>query len=342
MSVTLGELATRFGCRLIGNPDTVVARLASLQNAGPDALSFLSNPALREQLRATNAAAVIVRADEADALSTAAIICDDPYVTYARMASVVSPPPEFPAGVHGSAAIADGVYVAASAHVGPHVVIEEGARIGDHCVIGAGTFVGPNCVIGDACRLHANVTLVRSVTLGLRTIVHSGAVLGADGFGNAMTPEGWLKVPQLGGVRIGNDVEIGANSTIDCGALDDTMIDDGVRIDNLVMIAHNVRIGAHTAMAAMVGIAGSTVIGKRCLLAGQSGTVGHITICDDVVVSGRGMVSKDINEPGVYACAFPAEPAGIWNRRVARFRRLDSLLDRVATLEKRLETRGEN
>jgi UDP-3-O-[3-hydroxymyristoyl] glucosamine N-acyltransferase len=164
--------------------------------------------------------------------------------------------------------------------------------------------------------------------------VHPGAVIGADGFGNAMTPEGWVKVPQLGGVSIGNDVEIGSNSTIDCGALDDTVIADGVRIDNLCMIAHNVRIGAHTALAAMTGIAGSTEIGARCLFAGQSGAVGHISICDDVVVSGQGMVSKDINEPGVYASSFPVEPVRDWNRKVARLRRLESLFDRVTDLER--------
>ncbi len=341
MSVTLGELATRFGCKLIGDPDAVVVRLASLQNAGSDALTFLSNPALKAELRTTNAAAVIVRADDAGDLQTSAIISDDPYVTYARMAAIVMPPPDFPAGVHPSAVIANSAEVASDAHIGPNVVIEDGAQIGAACVIGAGTFVGPDSVLENACMLHANVTLVRSVTLGARTIVHSGAVIGADGFGNAMTPEGWLKVPQYGGVKIGSDVEIGANSTVDCGALDDTIIEDGVRIDNLVMIAHNVKIGAHTAMAAMVGIAGSAVIGKRCLFAGQSGTVGHIHVCDDVIVSGRGMVSKDITEPGVYACAFPAEPARQWNRRVAQFRRMDNLLERIATLEKRVDGRGD-
>ena len=175
---------------------------------------------------------------------------------------------------------------------------------------------------------------MRAVTLGDRCIVHPGAVIGADGFGNAMSPEGWVKVPQLGGVVIGNDVEIGANTTIDCGALDDTVIEDGVRLDNLCMIAHNVHIGAHTAMAAMTGIAGSASIGKRCMFAGQSGTVGHITVCDDVILSGQGMITKDITEPGVYASSFPAIPARDWNRTVARVRRLDTVNDRIRKLEK--------
>ena len=206
--------------------------------------------------------------------------------------------------------------------------------IGDNAYVGPGTVIGPDCVVGDDCRLIANVTLVRKVKLGLRDILHPGVVIGADGFGNAMTPEGWIKVPQLGGVRIGDDVEIGANTTVDCGAIEDTVIEDGVRIDNLCMIAHNVHVGAHTAIAAMSGVSGSTTIGKRCLFAGQTGVVGHITICDDVVVSGKAVVSKDITEPGVYAASFTAEPAREWSRKVARFRRLGQLIERVNKLEK--------
>jgi len=175
---------------------------------------------------------------------------------------------------------------------------------------------------------------VRDVTVGERSILHPGVVVGADGFGNAISAEGWIKVPQLGGVCIGADVEIGANSTVDCGAIDDTVIEDGVRIDNLCMIAHNVRVGEHTAIAAMTGISGSTTIGKRCMFAGQTGVVGHISICDDVVVSGKAVVSKSITEPGVYAGSFMAEPAQEWNRKVARFRRLGQLIERVTRLEK--------
>ena len=206
--------------------------------------------------------------------------------------------------------------------------------IGDNVYVGPGTVIGPDCRVGNDSRLVANVTLVRDVQLGRRGILHPGVVIGADGFGNAITADGWVKVPQLGGVRIGDDVEIGANTTVDCGAIDDTVIDDGVRIDNLCMIAHNVHIGAHTAVAAMTGISGSTTIGKRCLFAGQAGVVGHITICDDVVVSGKAVVSKDITEPGVYAASFTAEPAREWSRKVARFRRLGQLIERVEKLEK--------
>lgn len=175
---------------------------------------------------------------------------------------------------------------------------------------------------------------MRSVTLGARTIIHPGAVIGSDGFGNAMTPQGWVKVPQLGGVKIGCDVEVGANTAIDCGTLGDTVLADGVRLDNLVHIGHNARLGAHTAVAGLSGISGSAVIGDRCIFAGQSGCVGHITICDDVIINGRGMVTKSISEPGVYASGFPSEKVKDWNKKVAKFRRIDKLSDRVSKLER--------
>jgi len=224
--------------------------------------------------------------------------------------------------------------VADSAHIAAHVFIGDETVIGENTYVGPNTVVGPNCTVDSDCRLIASVTLVRQVELGARSIIHPGTVIGADGFGNAMTPEGWVKVPQLGGVRIGADVEIGANTTVDCGAIDDTVIENGVRIDNLCMIAHNAHIGEHTAMAGSSGVSGSTTIGKRCMFAGQSGTVGHITVCDDVVISGKAVISKSITKPGVYASIFPAEEVSIWNRRVARFRRLDQLIERVKKLEK--------
>ncbi len=250
------------------------------------------------------------------------------------MASFLCPPPSHAPGIHASAVIDPTATVADSAHVAANVVIEENSRIGERAFIGPGTVIGPNCVVGKECRLIASVTLARAVRIGERGIIHPGAVIGSDGFGNAMTPEGWLKVPQLGGVRIGDDVEIGANTTVDCGALDDTVIGNGVRIDNLCMIAHNVHVGEHTAMAAMVGIAGSTRIGKRCLFAGKGGAVGHVSICDDVVVAAKTFVSKDVTEPGTYTASFPAEPARKWARQLARFRRLGSLADRVSKLER--------
>ena len=334
MPVSLGQLATQFGCELVGDPDVVVDDVASLPNAREGALSFLSNAAYLDQLASTRAAAVILRNEHVERSATASLVARDPYATYARIAAVIKPARSFPAGVHKAAVIDESASVHASAHVAANAFVDEGSTVGARSYIGPGTYVGPDCTIGEDSRLLANVTLVRAVELGARCIIHPGAVLGADGFGNAMTPEGWVKVPQVGGVRIGADVEIGCNTTVDCGALDDTVIENGVRIDNLCMIAHNVHVGAHTAMAAMTGIAGSTKIGARCMFAGQSGAVGHVEICDDVVVSGQGMLSKDITEPGVYASSFPSEKVREWNRKVARFRRLDTLFDRVKKLEK--------
>jgi UDP-3-O-[3-hydroxymyristoyl] glucosamine N-acyltransferase len=335
MPVTLGELATRFGCELIGDPGIEISDVASLSNANSGSLTFLANAAYKEQLSSTKAAAVILRPVDADELPVATILHDDPYACYARMATVICPPPTFEAGMHPTAVVDATASVADTAYLAPHVVIGERSTIGENVYVGPGTVIGPDCVVGDDCRFIANVTLARAVRVGRRGIFHPGVVLGADGFGNAMTPEGWIKVPQVGGVLIGDDVEIGANTTVDCGAIDDTVIEDGVRIDNLCMIAHNVHVGAHTAMAAMVGIAGSTTIGKRCLFAGKAGAVGHITICDDVVALGKAMLSRDITEPGAYGASFPAELARDWAKKVGRFRRLEALQARVKKLEQK-------
>lgn len=334
MPISLGELATSQGCELIGDPDKIVNGAASLQNASPESLSFLANSAYLSQLPATKAAAVVLRPESADACPVAAFISDNPYATYARMAALVCPEPLFAPGVHATAVVADSATIAASAHIAANAVIGERTTIGEHTVVGPGSVIGPDCSIGENCRFIANVTLVQDVRIGARGIFHPGAVIGSDGFGNAMTSSGWVKVPQLGGVQIGNDVEIGANTTVDRGASGNTVIEDGVRIDNLCHIAHNVHIGEHTAMAAMTGIAGSTVIGRRCLFAGKSGAVGHISICDDVIVAGQAYISKDVTEPGTYAASFPADNARSWAKQLARFRRLDVLMERVKKLEK--------
>ena len=335
MPVSLGALATQFGCELIGDPDVEVGNVASLQNANAQSLTFLSNPTLKEQLPSTKAAAVILRPADADDCPVAALLHDDPYACYARMAGVVCPPPAYEPGIHASAVVDPTASVAPSAHLAPNAVVGANTTIGENVYVGPGTVIGPNCDVGDDCRFIANVTLARAVRIGKRGIFHPGVVLGADGFGNAMTPEGWIKVPQVGGVVIGDDVEIGANTTVDCGAIEDTVIEDGVRLDNLCMIAHNVRVGAHTAMAAMSGIAGSTIIGKRCLFAGKGGAVGHITICDDVIVGAMSYATKDITEPGTYLASFPAEPTREWAKKVGRFRRIEALQKRVRKLEEK-------
>ena len=333
MPVSLGELATQFGCELIGDPDVVVSGVASLPNATSASLTFLASKTYKEQLSSTKAAAVVLRPGDAPDSPVAALLHDDPYGCYARMASVVCPPPVYAPGVHPSAVIDETASVAASAHIAAHVVIGERSSIGENVYVGPGSVIGPDCSIGDNCRFIANVTLARAVKIGERGILQPGAVIGSDGFGNAMTPDGWVTVPQVGGVRIGDDVEIGANTTVDGGAIDDTLIENGVRIDNLCQIAHNVHIGAHTAMAAMVGIAGSTTIGQRCMFAGAGGAVGHITICDDVIIGAMSFATKDISEPGTYLASFPAEPARDWAKKVGRFRRIEALQARVKKLE---------
>jgi UDP-3-O-[3-hydroxymyristoyl] glucosamine N-acyltransferase len=334
MAISLGELAERFGCVLKGDADVKVASVASLPNAESGSLSFLSSPSFKQQLAATRAAAVILRAADAGDCPTASLIHDNPYACYARIAAELYPPPAIEPGIHERAFVAETANVAATAQISVHATIGERTTIGEHTYIGPGCVVGPDCVVGGDGRMLANAVLVRNVTLGERFIVHPGAVVGSDGFGNAMTPEGWVKVPQLGRVLIGNDVEIGPNSAIDLGALGDTVIEDGVRIDNLVHIAHNVKLGEHTAVAAQTGFAGSTVVGKRCMFAGKTGINGHITICDDVILNGSSVITKSITEPGVYSSSFAAEPVRDWNRKVARFRRLDNLIERVSKLEK--------
>jgi UDP-3-O-[3-hydroxymyristoyl] glucosamine N-acyltransferase len=336
MSLSLGEIAARFGCELHGDPDAVVGRVATLANAGEDALSFLANPAYRTALADTKAGAVLLSADEAEACPVPALVCADPYVTYARVATLLYPPHLPEPGVSAAASVDESARIPASASVGP------GARIGPGVVLGEHAAVGPNCVVerdcslGEGTRLVASVTLCRGVSLGARCLIHPGAVIGADGFGIARAPEGWIKVPQVGSVTIGDDVEIGANSCVDRGAIEDTVIGDGVRIDNLVQIAHNVRIGEHSALAAMVGIAGSTEVGRRCLFGGASGAVGHVKIADDVILGGRCMVTSDIRKPGMYGSAMPHQEIATYRRNVARFRQIDRMARRLKQLEKAL------
>ena len=334
MSISIGELAVQFGCELVGDPAANVSRVSTLSNADAESLSFFANKSYREQLRQTTATAVLVHPDDANDCPVNALLADDPYLAYAKIANVLYPFPDLESGVHKTAVIATSTSVSESAQISANVFIGDDCTIGERVYIGPGVVLGPRCAVGDDTRLLANATLVQDVTMGTRCIVHPGAVLGSDGFGHAKSDGGWVKVPQVGGVLIGNDVEIGANTTIDRGAIDDTIVGNGVRLDNLIQIAHNVQIGEHTAMAAFTGVSGSTIIGKRCMFGGRSGIVGHINICDDVVVGGATMISKDVTEPGFYAASFPAEKDRDWKRQVARFRRLDELMKRVRALEK--------
>ncbi|MBS0377699.1 MAG: UDP-3-O-(3-hydroxymyristoyl)glucosamine N-acyltransferase [Proteobacteria bacterium] len=334
MAVTLGELAVRFGCELRGEPGVRVARVGTLAGAGADALAFLANPRYRAQLDTTSAAAVVVNAAAAAAAPCAVLVSENPYATYARIAQLLHPPPPLNPGVHPSAVVHADARVDASAEVAALAVVAAGAVIGPRAFIGPHCTVGGDARIGEDVRLVARVTVGSRVEIGARTIVQPGAVLGGDGFGFAPDKRGWVKVPQVGAVRIGPDVEIGANTAIDRGAIEDTVIEEGVKLDNLVQVAHNVRIGAHTAIAACVGVSGSTSIGRRCMVGGHTGFAGHINIADDVVVTGFSMITHSIKEPGVYSSGIPFEDARTWRRLVARFKRLPLLEGRVRRLER--------
>lgn len=335
--VRISELAVRFGCTVAGDKDRVVSRVGTLEKADEHCVSFLSNPKYKSMLADTRAGAVILTGDDAQSCQTTALIHPNPYEVYARIAAYLHPEPAAPAGVAASATVAASAQVDPSASVGASAVIEDGAVIAPRVVIGPGCVVGAGAHVGDDTRLVANVTLCHGVKLGKRNLIHPNTVIGADGFGIANTSEGWIKVPQLGSVTIGDDVEIGASTTIDRGAIEDTVIGNGVKLDNQIQIAHNVHIGDHTVIAACTGISGSTHIGQRCMIAGAVGFVGHLSICDDVVVTGQTMVNRSISEPGVYSSALPMDEARRWRRNSARFRRLDDMAKRLAVLEKKLD-----
>ncbi|HEX4618330.1 MAG TPA: UDP-3-O-(3-hydroxymyristoyl)glucosamine N-acyltransferase [Steroidobacteraceae bacterium] len=333
MSVSLGELAVRFGCELRGDPEARVEHVATLANADGTALAFLANPRYRPHLATTRAAAVVLRPDAAADCPTHVLLAENPYATYARIAAVLHPSPAAPPGVHPTALIAPGARIDPSAHIGPS------SSIGERAVIGARCFIGPLCVIEEGVvlesdvRLVARVTLCRGASVGARSVLQPGAVVGGDGFGYAPERGTWVKVPQVGAVRVGADVEIGCNTTIDRGAIEDTVIEDGVKLDNLIQIGHNVRVGAHTAIAACTGVSGSTTIGKRCMIGGHVGFAGHISIADDVVITGFSAVSRSIASAGVYSSTIPFEEAHAWRRLVARFKRSGRLEERVRRLE---------
>jgi UDP-3-O-[3-hydroxymyristoyl] glucosamine N-acyltransferase len=334
VTMTLGELAVRFGCELRGDPDTVVEGVGSLTQAGPRAVTFLANPKYVSQLKDTRAGAVILDAKSAASSPVPALVAANPHATYARVATLLHPDAPLNPGIHAAASVDPAARVDASAEVAAQAVVGKDVRIGARCFIGPGCVVEDGAVIGDDTRLVSRVHIGRGVKMGARCIVQPGAVIGGDGFGFAPEKGTWVKVPQIGAVTVGDDVEIGANTTIDRGALGDTVIEEGVKIDNLIMIAHNCRIGAHSALAACVAIAGSSVVGKRCILGGRVGLTGHISLCDDVVVLGTSFISHSITRPGVYSSALPSEEAGVWRRIVGRIKRLDAMAKRQRALEK--------
>jgi UDP-3-O-[3-hydroxymyristoyl] glucosamine N-acyltransferase len=330
----LDELAQRFGLQLRGDGAVTIDAVGTLASAGARQLGFLANPLYRAELPACRAAALVLRPADAGAWSGPALLARDPYAAFARIAALFDPPPALAPGMHPSAAVDataqvdPGAQLGAFVSVGARSRIEAGARVGPGCVI------GEDCVVGAGCELVARVTLVRRVRLGRRVRIHPGAVLGADGFGLAMDQADggeprWIKVPQLGGVRIGDDCEIGANTTIDRGALDDTVLEEDVRLDNQIQIGHNVVVGAHTAMAGCAAVAGSARIGRYCLIGGGAGIVGHITLGDRVTVTAMSLVTHSLDGPGEFSSGTPIQENRAWRRNAARFKQLDALARRL-------------
>ena len=322
---TAAGLAERFGLDVVGDGKATVAGVSTLAGAKPGQLGFLANPRYRNQLASTQASVVVMRADDANESPMTALVARDPYAAFARIAALFEPVSEHPAGIHSSAVIAADAVIDPSAHIGAFVSIGARSHIGAGAVVGPGCVIGDDCVVGAGSELIARVTLVTRVRLGQRVRIHPGAVLGADGFGLAMDEGRWLKVPQLGGVVIGDDCEIGANTCIDRGALDDTVLEEDVRLDNQIQIGHNVRIGAHTAMAGCSAAAGSAKIGRYCLIGGGAGVLGHLEICDQAVVTAMSLVTHSIREPGEYSSGTPLMDNRSWRKSAARFKQLDKL-----------------
>lgn len=328
--------AQGLSARLDGNEDCEIRRVASLVDAGAGDITFLADSRLKKDLSSTAAAAVIVRAADADAIPGRAIIVENPHVAYAHVATWLYADDDFLPGIHPSSVVDPISQVHETAMVGANSTIEAGAVIAAECQIGPGCVIGKNVILGEGTRLVANVTLCQSTQIGRRAILHPGVVIGADGFGLANDQGEWVKVPQVGKVILGDDVEVGANTTIDRGAIGDTVIEDGVKLDNLIQIGHNVHIGAHTAIASCTAVAGSAKIGKHCAIGGAVGIVGHLEITDNVTITGMSFVSHAITEPGVYSSGTPLEENAKWHRNFIRIKQLDEMARRLKKLEKHL------
>ncbi|PIE40928.1 MAG: UDP-3-O-(3-hydroxymyristoyl)glucosamine N-acyltransferase [Gammaproteobacteria bacterium] len=332
----LSELAKELGVSVKGDSTILVDHLATLQNARQGSLSFLSNPLYQAQLESSKASAVIVAPDFVEQCPSAALISDNPYLTYAKASRLFDNTPALAPIVHASAVVADDVKLGNDVAIGANCVIDAGVTIGDGVEIGSGCVIGSGSSIGAYTRLRANVTFYHGVQVGERCHFHSGSVIGADGFGFAPVEGGWYKIAQLGGVQIGNDVDVGANTTIDRGAIDPTKIGNGVVLDNQIQIAHNVEIGDFTAIAGCTGIAGSTKIGRYCTIAGAVGIAGHLEICDKVHITMRSAITRSISSPGSYSSGTAMSTTAEWRKSAARFRQLDSLARSIRKLERKL------
>jgi UDP-3-O-[3-hydroxymyristoyl] glucosamine N-acyltransferase len=336
--VTLHELADSVGGQVEGD-DCLITGVATLEQAQPGTISFFSNRAYKKYLQVTNASAVILLAEDIELCPVSALVTENPYLTYAHVAAFFNPEPPFQSGVHPSAVIDHTSKIDSSAWVGPNCTIGPGV------IIEEGVFIGPGCVIekgasiGKFSKLVANVTICHQSLIGQHVLIHPGVVIGSDGFGIANNKGVWVKVPQLGKVQIGDHVEIGANTTIDRGALDDTVVEEGVKLDNQIQVAHNVHIGAHTAIAGCVGIAGSTTIGKHCAIGGAVSIIGHLEIADGVTITATSFVSKSIKKPGLYSSGVPIQENSEWSRNTVRYRQLDDMARRLSKLEKKLDSK---
>ncbi len=334
---TLAELVARFGGEVHGDELTSVSQVASLAHADRHQLAFLANLKYRDQLAASRAGALIVGPDMAEASDKPRIVTAHPYTYFAKVSNLFNPPLRGESGIHPSAVIHPDAKLGADVQIAANAVIERDAVIGARSVIGAGSVIGTGAMIGCDALIYANVTVYHRCVLGDRVILHSGCVIGADGFGLAPDAGRWLKIPQIGRVVIGNDVEIGANTTVDRGALDDTVISDGVKLDNQIQVAHNVFIGEHTAIAACTGIAGSAHIGAHCTIGGAAMIFGHIEIADRVNISTNTLITKSLPKPGTYTSALPFSEHGEWLKNAVQMRHLDSMAKRLRALEKQLE-----
>lgn len=339
--IALKLLAEPAGAELVGDGGVLIDRVATLDGATSGAIAFLANPKYRHQLQSTQASAVIIEPRFADETALPKLVTSNPYAAYARVAAFFHPTVPLAAGIHPTAVVARSARVATTATIGPYVVIGERASIGDRTQIHSGCAIGDDCTLGADVVLHPRAVLYARTVVGARTLLHSGVVLGADGFGMAQERGKWLKVPQVGRVVIGEDVEIGANTTIDRGAIEDTVIEDDVKLDNQIQIGHNCHIGAHTAIAGCVGIAGSVRIGRGCQIGGAAMITGHLDIVDGAVVSAASVVFDSIREPGVYTGAFPSLPHREWQHVASIMRRLRTFADRIRALERERRGQGE-
>lgn len=334
MAVKLVDIAAQTESSLSGDGECLIESISDIKHASKGDITFLFNARYAKYLPDTNASAIVISSEYLDSCKIPALVSDNPRLLYARIANILKPEESYEAGISASSVIAEDASVDKSAHVGEGVVIESGAQIKPGAVIGSGCVIEKNAIIGAGTRLRSNATIGYNCSVGENCIIHSGAVIGADGFGFVKDGDSYLKIPQLGSVRIGNNVEIGANTTIDRGAIEDTVIGDGVKLDNQIQIAHSVTIGENTVISAATAIAGSTSIGRQCLIGGCVGIIEHLTITDNVIITGRTMVTRSITEPGSYSSSTPMDTTENWRKNSARFRRLDELAKRVTKLEK--------